>query len=255
MKIESKQFLLLIVLILTLLISCAKKKIVNISYNPEEDFNRALKLFESKQYNKAIEMFQNVLFNYPGTSYAGDAQFYIANAYFMKKSYRDAIYEFEFFIKSFYGNQYLEEAYYKLALCYFYLAPTVIRDQSFLYKTLEIFEELEERFPETQYADEILKIKREIAERWAQKEFIIGELYYKAGEFNSAEVYFKYLRDNFPSTKWAERSTYLLGQIYEKKDSLDKAINFYQTLLNSTETDTAIKKLAQFRLKQLGVNQ
>ncbi len=254
MKIISKNSLFLILIILLCVFSCARKKIVRSEYNPEIDFNRALSALETKNYNKAIEMFQNVLFNYPGTGYAADAQFYIANAYFMKKNYRDAIPEFEFFINSFYGNQYLEEAYYKLALCYFHLAPTVIRDQSFLYKTLEILEELEERFPETKYADEILKIRRAIAERWAHKEFMIGELYYKAGEFNSAQVYFQYVQDNFPGTKWAKKSTLLLGQIYEKQDSLDKAINFYQTLLNSPETDTTIKKLAQERLRQLGVN-
>ncbi|MCX7785655.1 MAG: outer membrane protein assembly factor BamD [candidate division WOR-3 bacterium] len=254
MKITSKKSFLLILLVLIVLLACAKRKTVMVNYNPEEDFNRALSAFESKQYNKAIEMFQNVLFNYPGTSYAGDAQFYIANAYFMKKNYRDAIYEFEFFIKSFLGSQYLEEAYYKLALCYYYLAPTVIRDQSFLYKTVEILDELQEKFPATKYTDEINRLKREVAERWAQKEFIVGELYYKAGELTSAQVYFQYLLDNFPSTKWAERSTLLLAQIYEKKDSLDKAINLYQMLSNATETDTAIKKIAQMRLKQLGVS-
>lgn len=223
---------------------------VSIIVSPGQEFSRAMDLLQAKKYNKAIESFQNIVFNYPGSSYAADAQFYLADAYFQKKDYNSAIPEFEFFVNSFTGNQHIEEAYYKTALSYFYVTPAVGKDQVVLGKTLEIIDELQERFPETNYSEEIGQLKKKVAERWAEKSYIIGELYFKGGEYASARVYLDFVQNEFPQTKWSSYSKYLLGQIYEKTDSIAQAISLYQTLQNDS-TDANIRKLVKQRLDNL----
>ena len=233
-----------------LLFSCTKKSTVSIIVSPGQEFSQAMDLLQAKKYNKAIESFQNIVFNYPGSSYAADAQFYLADAYFQKKDYNSAIPEFEFFVNSFTGNQHIEEAYYKTALSYFYVTPAVGKDQVVLGKTLEIIDELKERFPETKYREDIEQLKNKIAERWSEKSYIIGELYFKGGEYASACVYLDFVQNEFPQTKWSSYSKYLLGQIYEKTDSIAQAISLYQTLQNDS-TDVNIRKLVKQRLDNL----
>jgi outer membrane protein assembly factor BamD len=236
------------------LLSCAKKQTVEIITSPEQEFSRAMDLLIAKKYINAVEAFQNLVFNYPGSTYGADAQFYLAETYFRKKDYQSAIPEFEFFINSFPGNQHLEEAYYKYALSYFNLAPSVAKDQSMLAKTIEILTGLQEKFPETKYSAEITDLGKKVAERYAEKNYDIGKLYYDGGEYLSARTYLDNVILEYPETKWANWSKYLIGQICEKTDSIPQAINLYQSLV-ADSTDTELRNLAQDRLQQLAPKQ
>ncbi|MEO0077028.1 MAG: outer membrane protein assembly factor BamD [candidate division WOR-3 bacterium] len=240
----------LCLLCLTISLNCSKKQLVISSDSPEQQFNTALDFLLAKKYNKAIPILQNIIFNYPGTSYAADAQFYLADAYFQKKDYYSAIPEFEFFINSFSGSQYQEDAIYKLALCYYHIAPAVIRDQNYLVKALETLDDLQERFPETKYQSAVAELRQKIYDRWAEKSFRIGELYYKGEEYNAARVYFDYVQSEFPNSKWSALSKFYLGQIYERTDSIAQAIAIYQELLSDT-TDIPMQKMVAQRLARL----
>jgi outer membrane protein assembly factor BamD len=229
------------------MVGCSKKPVIDLAATPQEEFSRAMDLFQMKNYRHAAVAFQNVVFNFPGSGYAADAQFYLAESYFLKKDFNSAIPEYEFFINSFPGNQYLEDAYYKLALSYFKITPSVNRDPSIIEKTAEVLEILEERFPETKYREEIINIRWEITSRWAEKQYRIGELYYKGEEYGAARIYFNVVQDNFPQTKWAEMSRFMVGQILEKNDSLDQAIDIYHTLI-SEAADSTVVQLVEKRL-------
>jgi len=218
--------------------------------SPEQEFNRANDLLNAKKYNKAAEVFQNIVFNYPGSTYGADAQFYLAETYFRKKDYQSAIPEFEFFINSFPGNQNLEDAYYKYGFSYFNLVPSVAKDQTMLVKTIEILDELQEKFPESKYASEITNLRKKVAERYAEKNYNIGKSYFNGGEYSAARVYLDNVISEYPITKWANWSKYLTGQVYEKIDSLNQAIDIYHSLVSDT-IDTELKSLVQNRLKVL----
>jgi outer membrane protein assembly factor BamD len=246
-RIDKKIFYVLLIVVL---LSCAKQQTITITSTPEQDFNQALELLQAKKYNKAIETFQNIVFNYPGSSYAADAQFYLADAYYSKKDYQSAIAEFEFFINSFAGNQNLEEAYYKRAVAYYNIVPAIVKDQTMLSKTIEILDELEERFPNTHYKQEITQLRQKIADRWAEKSYNTGELYFKGGEYSASRVYFDFVLKEYPQTKWVNNCKFYIAQIYERTDSLAQAESLYHTLL-SDSTDVKIRKLAQEHLTKL----
>jgi len=238
------------VLLFILTLSCSKQQTITIIATPEQDFNQALNLLQTKKYDKAINALQNIVFNYPGSNYAADAQFYLADAYFTKKDYQSAIAEFEFFINSFAGSQFLEEAYYKRALSYYYIVPAVVKDQTMLSKTLEILDELEERFPSTRYQEDIIQLRSKIADRWAEKSYNTGVLYFKGGEYDASRVYFDFVLNEYPETKWINNCKLYIAQIYEKNDSLYKAESLYNTLL-SDSIDVKIRNFAQERLGKI----
>lgn len=244
-----KKFIIYFLLLVSF-VTCSKKQTITVSISPNEEFQKGLNYLQSKKYNEAIEVFQNLVFNYPGTSYGADAQYYLAETYFQKKDYQSAITEFEFFINSFSGNQYLEDALYKLALCYFNITPAVGKDQAILAKSLDVLEDLLDRFPETKYKEDVAKLRKNVMERWAEKSFRIGELYYKSDEYNSARIYFDYVQEQYPNNKWANLSKYFIAQIYEKVDSLPQAIMIYESLKDDS-TDLYTSELAKQKLQHL----
>lgn len=223
---------------------------IDVSTTPQEEFSRAMDLLQAKKYSQATNAFQNVVFNFPGSNFAADAQFYLGETYFQKKDFQAAIPELEFFINSFSGSQYLEDAYYKLALSYLKIAPSITRDLSIIEKTSEVLEMLEERFPDTRYREEIINIRSEISNRWAEKQYRIGELYFKGDEYGAARIYFNVVQQEYALTKWAEMSKFMVGQIFEKTDSVNQAIAVYENLI-AQPIDSSVTILAHKRLNLL----
>ncbi len=241
----------LIIMSLAILISCQRSQIKeNITFSPQEHLTQALEKLQAKKYNDAIKMFEEIIFNYPTTQWAVEAQYYLAEAYFQKKDYRSAITEYEFFINNFSTSQYLEDAYYKLAVCYLKTAPSIKRDLRAIQKSWEILETLQENFPNTKYADEIQQLKNEILGRWAKKYYDIGLLYYRGGEPEASRVYFNYVIQEYPNTQWANWSKFMIAQILQRKDSILQAQELYQDLL-SDSLDPALRKLIQKQLAKI----
>ncbi len=240
-------YLMIFIIICLYCLNCSNKPAIDLSTTPQEEFSRAMDLFQARNFRQAAVAFQNVVFNFPGSGYAADAQFYFAESYFQKNDFHSAIPEYEFFINSFPGNQYLEDAYYRLAVSYFKIAPSINRDPSIIEKTIEVLENLDERFPQTKYRDDITSIRKEITNRWAEKYYRIGELYFKGEEYGAARVYFNVVQDEYIQTQWAQMSQFMIGQIYEKTDSLSQAIDMYQSLILKA-TDSIVIELTQKRL-------
>ncbi|MCS7258786.1 MAG: outer membrane protein assembly factor BamD, partial [candidate division WOR-3 bacterium] len=202
-------------------ILCCKSAVVKSTelQSPQEELERAIGEIQAKKYSSAIKILEEIIFNYPATPYAVEAQYYLAEAYFQKKNYIQAIAEYEFFINNFSTSRYLEDVYYKLAVCYLKAAPSIARDPQYIQKSWETILVLEENFPNTKYASEIQKMKNEITNLWAKKYYDIGVLYYRGGENDASRVYFDYVINEYPTTKWAQWSKFMIAQILKSKDS------------------------------------
>ena len=62
------------------LISCATRK-SQLPRDVESQFNYAMELYNEGKYSKAIEIFKNIVFNYPTSQYVDKAQYYLAKSY------------------------------------------------------------------------------------------------------------------------------------------------------------------------------
>jgi outer membrane protein assembly factor BamD len=214
---------------------------------PDKNFEQAMSLFNKGKYNQAIKLFQEIIFNYPTTTYAIDAQYYLGEAYFRKKDYRAAIQEYEFFLSNYPNNPYLEDVYYKLALAYFKYVPAIDRNDSLVQRSWELLEFLEENFCNNVYSAKIKDIKKEIQNRWAQKYYNIGYLYYRGGELDAAKIYFNFVLNEYPDTQWALQSNYMLARIYEARDSISQAVTIYNDILKRN-IDSSLRELIYKRL-------
>jgi len=216
--------------ILTLiLISCAKQVIA--ALDPSDEFEQALSYFRNRKYDKAIQVFERVIFYHASSEYVDDAQFMLGRAYLEKKDYAQAIVEFDYLIRNFPNSQFLEEAFLYRAKSHLFKAPGYEKDQDETKNAISLFDEFLTRFPNSKYANEAKELILYARNRLAKKELENGKLYERLKETDSAILYFKYVIENYPETKFASEAKFHLALIYEKSGKIDEALKLFKELL------------------------
>jgi len=166
---------------------------------------------EAKRYRQAEDRFTFIIFNFPGSRQASDAQYYLAETYFLSGDYLQAENEFDFYLKSFPNGRFQEEATYKLALSYLKSAPGRVRDQTRALRAREVVEEFLDAYPDSPLRSQAEQLRADVDERLALKEFDAARLYYTSGEYKSALVYYDYVLKTYPAARWPGLEKYQLA--------------------------------------------
>ncbi|MDW8113516.1 MAG: outer membrane protein assembly factor BamD [candidate division WOR-3 bacterium] len=222
-----------------LLFACAKKNVIK-EENVEELFNTGVKLMEENKYNKAITYFNKIVNEYPHTGYLIKSQFLLAECYFQKKDYEKAKLEYEFYAKTFpYGEDY-ENALYKSLVCDLKILSKS-KNLSALEELKEKFLEFQENYPESKFSNEVGNYINNIDSLIAKNFFDIAFLYYKNNELKGAEIYFEYVKDNFPNTSFKIFSLYFLADIYYKNNEKEKAQEYLEEVIKKGNDELKAK--------------
>ena len=75
-----------VVISILFFIGCGQKEI-SLEDNLRSEFDKGIELFESKKFNKAKTKFEFIVMNNPGSKFALDAQFYLAETFFELENY------------------------------------------------------------------------------------------------------------------------------------------------------------------------
>jgi outer membrane protein assembly factor BamD len=234
--------------LIALFFACAKKPLLApASTEPDEVFKKARAYYEVKNYAKAIDAFQKFIFSFPGSFYAGDAQFYLAESYFSKKNYSQAMIEYDFLVRNF-TSTHREEAEYKYALCQYLTAPPYYKDQTQTMRAQELLTEFIADHPQSQFLPDARKTLARVRDRLAQKEYETARLYLRYDELTAALVYINYLEQTYPDADHTAQVKFLLARYYEGKQETAKAVELYQELV---KTESSVKVQAEERLSKL----
>ena len=204
---------------------------------------------EAKRYRQAEDRFTFIIFNFPGSRQASDAQYYLAETYFRSKDYLQAQNEFDFYLKSFPNGRFQEEATYKLAVSYLKSAPGHVRDQARALKARETVDQFLETYPDSRFRAEAEQLRDDIGDRLALREFDAARLYYTSGEYKSALVYYRYVNDSHPAARWPGMERFRFAVcLLEAADSAGA-----QSVLNELtagEYEPAVRNLARSALRR-----
>jgi outer membrane protein assembly factor BamD len=176
-----------------------------------EAIDRAAGLLAQKKYKQAAESFTFVIFNYPGSRQASDAQFWLAETYYESGDFDQAQTEFDFYLKNFPNGRFEEEATYKLGESYFKSSPPAVRDQTKAQKARQVIREFVDDYPASPLVPAAESLAAAIEERLAAKELNAARLYFKAGEYRSALTYYEYLASTRPDMSWTGFDRYQYG--------------------------------------------
>ncbi|MCR4423350.1 MAG: outer membrane protein assembly factor BamD [candidate division WOR-3 bacterium] len=240
----------LLTLFVLLCLACPKRAERAKPSTPQEALEQALSDKKAKRFQKAEEGFTYLIFNFPGSSQAADAQFYLADCYFEKKDYEQAQSEFDFYLKNFPNGRFQEEAAFKKAIAVFRSAPPPDKDQSNVLKAQELLNDFLEEYPESRFRDQVQNTLKEIQFRLVQREFDAARLYFKAGEYRSALIYYQFIKDNYPEVTWTETDRCQLAVCYFETDNKETARLIFEELV-STAVSPRVKRISQRYLNRL----
>jgi len=232
-----------------MLMSCTRQVLAPLE--PDDEFERAMSLFDKKKYASATQAFERIIFYYPSSEYIDDAQYWLARTCFAEKNYSQSIIEFEYLINNFSNSEFLEEAYLYRAKSYLFETPSYDRDQTKLNQAINLFDDFLTRFPNSQHTNEVRELILTGRNRLAQKEVINGKLYIKLNKLEAALIYFNYVVETYPETKAASEAKYYTARVYEKKGEIEEALNLYEEL----RADSDWQKKAAKRIEEIKKNQ
>lgn len=160
----------------------------------------------------AAALFDEVERQHPYSPWARRAQLMSAFSYYVSRDYNKAIQSAQRFISIHPGNKDAPYAYYLIALSYYEQISDVQRDQSITQQALTALNEVNRRFPRTQYAaDARLKIDL-VNDHLAGKEMEIGRFYARTGKWLAASLRYRNVIEKYQTTSHAAEALFRLTE-------------------------------------------
>lgn len=208
----------------------------------EDIYQEAYNEFNDKNYAEAAELFQTAESQYPASPWAADALIMMAYSRYLDNDFAGSILAIDRFMRFHPGHKEVPYMMYLRGMCYYRQVSDVRRDPGMSAYALQQFQQLVDRFPKSEYAqnakNKILILKNYIAGKvmYAAREdmrvknwtsaitrlqsvvataqetvmtpeamFRLTECYTAIGLPNQANGYAEMLRKNFPDNEWTKR--------------------------------------------------
>ncbi len=181
---------------------------------------------------RAAQVFKHIVEQAPFSDYGDKAQFHLGLAYKKWKRFEDAIQAFQGVLDQYPQSPLAAEARFQLAETSFARSTLEFRDQRALDEASSQVDNFLTHYPDATTSEKAAKLRQEIDEKNAEKNYRIGLYYEKQNYLDSALIYYKDVAARYPHTKWGEKSS-------EKMNSLKAPA----TYLTSQEEE--IKKEVQ----------
>ena len=228
-----KELLIIIFLSFFTLVNCSGNKIVI----PETEGEKlyilyadALSKTKRKDYVDAAFLFEDIERQYPYSSWAGQAQLMAAFCYMRSNMHDDSLNAIDRYLALNPGSDDIDYAYYMKGLNYFRQISDVKRDQSISYVALKLFNEVINRFPESEYAKDSRGKIKIINDRLAGKELNIALQYQKDHQWVAAINRYNNITSKFGQTRYAAEALHRLVEIYLTIGIVNQAEKYAATL-------------------------
>jgi TolA-binding protein len=192
-------------------------------------WEEAAKLYNDKQYEKALSYFQKILFEFPNASVAPQASFYRAESLFLLEKYAEAVPSLQNFVQYYPDDPSKSQAMFHLAVAQFNLKE--------FGKAGAAFRAFAQQFPD----DPLAK----------NASLNAGLSFAKAGDIdNAVEAYLKYAAA-YPDSEDLGAVYMQLGDFLEKANQLEKAADAYSRVpANRPERAQGLYLASEVRRKQ-----
>lgn len=179
-----------------------------------ELYNQAMDDLEAGDNKKAAKLFDEVERQHPYSSWATKAQLLAAYAHYRANEYDEAVSALDRYIELHPASPDVPYAYYLKGLSYYERISDIHRDQEMSEQARRVFEELVNRYPDSEYArDARLKIDL-CDDHLAGKEMVIGRYYLQRGYYLAAINRFKTVIDKFQTTTHVPEALLRLTESY-----------------------------------------
>lgn len=200
---------ILVTILIICLAGCARHK-TKIRLDPEDAFAQAKREFTLRHYEKAIDKFKIIIFEYPADKWTEESQYLLAKSSYKKKDYAQAKTDYDFFVNTYPRSRFTEKAEYELAMCYFKDSPSYSLEQTSTIKAVQEFEKFNAKYPDSKLKNKAEKHRKECINKLAKKELETAKLYIRLNKPESAIIYLKSIQQNYPDNSFSDEVATLI---------------------------------------------
>ncbi|NRF39694.1 outer membrane protein assembly factor BamD [Pedobacter foliorum] len=214
-----KHVLLLSFTIIALTIAGCKSQFekIRLSNDVAKKYQEAMKLYNKKNYSKALILFEDLSQKYRGRAEAEELNYYYALTLYKLRDYTTARYQFKSFADSYPTSKYAEECRYMSAYCYYLDSPRPSLDQENTYKAIDALQLFINFYPKSERAVEAAKYIGILRTKLEDKAYANAKMYYEIGgnggeasNYRAAVIALKNAQIDYPDIKYAEEMDLLM---------------------------------------------
>jgi outer membrane protein assembly factor BamD len=171
---------------------------------------------ERRRWESAASAFERLVFNFPNHARMQEARFRIGETYQARREWLTAAMEFNRLAADYPAGPWADDARFEVCRSYYQLSPKPQLDQEYTRLAAEHCQSLLAYYPDSEFVPQASEIIDVMIHRLAEKEYLVGDEYFRRRAFDSAIIYFDGLVRQYPATDWAPRALLRLVQIYER---------------------------------------
>ena len=191
--------------------------------SPEGLYAAGVEALQRRDYQRAVELFDQVERDHPYSTWATNAKIMAAYGDYMRNRYPEAIGALDRFIQLHPAHRDIAYAYYLRALCYYEQIADPQRDQRNTEQAIAALQDVVNRFPDTPYARDA-RLKIDLGrDHLAGKEMDVGRFYQRQGLYGAAINRFRRVVDEFQTTNHVPEALHRLTEIYLSLGLTDEA--------------------------------
>ena len=206
-------------------------------------FERGVKLMEKKNCLEAVEEFQRVVTNFPGSSLVPEAQYQLAEAHYCLKDYVQAVFEYERLMNTYPSSDWVDDAQYQIAEAYFKQLRRAELDQNETYQALTNFRRFIEDNPDSPLVEVARERIVECRTTLAKKRYLAARLYQKQKHYEASIITYNDVLRDFPDTPYYYETIARLGEIDLVQGRVAEARARWQEVLRDAEDPKLLKQI------------
>jgi len=245
---------LLIVLLLAFTGCKSKFEKLKASNDYAKKYREAIRLYNKRDYSKALELFETLVARYRGQSQAEDLYYYYAYTNYKLRDYTSARYHFKTFAETYPTSSRAEECRFMAAYCYYLDSPIYSLDQSNTQSAIDALQLFINLYPKSERVAEASKLIQNLRDKLERKSYENSKLYLTIGDYQAAVISFGNSLRDYPDTKYAEEMEFLTIQAqylfakhsgeYYQEARYDQAISFADQFTEKYPKSTYLPQIA-----------
>ncbi|WP_316800288.1 outer membrane protein assembly factor BamD [Pedobacter frigidisoli] len=205
-------------------------------------YQEALRLYNKRDYSKALVLFEDLSQKYRGRAEAEDLNYYYSYTLYRLSDYTTARYQFKSFADTYPASKNAEEARYMAAYCYYLESPVFSLDQENTYKAIDALQLFINLYPTSDRAAAAGKYIADLRTKLEDKAFENAKMYLTTGPSNvdnyrAAVIALQNAQRDYPDIKYAEEMDFLMiraqylyaknSYLFRQEDRFNEAISLY----------------------------
>lgn len=177
-------------------------------------YNQGLANLEGGRLSEAAAKFEAIDRQHPYSEWARKALVMRAFTSYRSGAYEEAVTSARRYLNTYPGTSEAAYAQYIIGLAYYRQIPDVTRDQKETARAASAMQEVIDRYPDSEYAEDARAKIRVSKDQLAGKEMQVGRYYLERREYIASINRFKRVVDTFPQTRHVEEALARLTEAY-----------------------------------------